>query len=517
MQKNVSLLEFLSQKSNYPEKPSQIIHYETHISHVFVGEEVVYKIKKPVNLGFLDFTTLRKRRFYCFREFELNSRLSKNIYLGVVPIYLTSKGFSFHKTKDSKIYEYAVKMKKIPEEKILYKKIEKGELLFDDLKDVCDLIVEFHKNAPIVKNVNTLKNTIYSTEENFSQIETYIGKTIDKALFEKIANYTRNFVTDKKRVFINRLKDNFVKEIHGDLHSQHVCLSKPPVIFDCIEFNNRFRKDDILNDIAFLLMDLEFKGRFDLSKFVFNHYKKAFPDAIDNELLRFYKVYRAVVRGKVEGFISDSIDDMIVKNKVINRARDYYKLAEYYVDGEKKFNPIICMGPSGSGKSTIAKCFGQDFFLIRSDAVRKDILGMGQKEHAYVDFGEGIYSKEITEKTYEKMVEIAREKMLKGFKVIMDATFLKMEQREKVLYMCEKNGFNPLFIFCIAPKDVLLGRVKKRKEEGIDISDAHEEILLKQLKEIEEPFELSSFRLFKLDTSTFDKEIFKKVVMEMFK
>lgn len=509
-EKKHPLIDFFLNPESYPEKVESIKHIETHISHVFIAGNHVYKIKKPVNFGFLDFTTLQKRRFYCYREVQLNSRLSKELYKGVLPIYSSNKELSFEKKTGSKIIEYAIKMNRIDDDTILFNKIQNGCVLNSQIEKVAELIANFHKNTPsYLGRMSIYSNTVISCEENFEQIKPYLGVTIEEQTYQRIVTYTRKFLREKKKSFYERKKRGLIKEIHGDLHSQHISLVNPPVVFDCIEFNNRFRIDDVLNDISFLIMDLEFNGRYDLSTTVRKVYEEYYNEAIDDDFINFYKVYRAVVRGKVEGFISDAMVDTEKKQKVIKKARDYFMLAEKYLNQNFKLNPVIFFGPSGSGKSTIAKEFSDKYVIIRSDEVRKKISGMPVERHTYVGFGEDIYNFDMTEKTYNQMVEIMLENVRCGKKVILDATFLKKWQREIIVKACKDRGLNPFFIYFFAPEDLLFKRIRDRIKEGKDISDAHEEILKRQLIEQELPDELPSFELLKINTIAEKEDIIK--------
>lgn len=506
------LIEFFLNPLNYSEKVESIKHIETHISHVFIAGNYVYKIKKPVNFGFLDFTTLKKRRFYCYREVELNSRLSKDLYIGVLPIYSFDKGFSFQRKAGSKIIEYAIKMNRIDDNTILFKKIQDGCVLNNQIEKVVKHIAMFHKNIPpYTGKMSIFQNTKFSCEENFQQIWPYLGITFEEHIYQKLVNYTRKFLKEKKTIFYQRKKKGFIKEIHGDLHSQHISLLNPPVIFDCIEFNKRFRIDDVLNDIAFLIMDLEYNGRFDLAKAVQKVYEECYKEAIDQEFIQFYKIYRAVVRGKVEGFIADTVIDKEKKQRVIKKARDYFNLAETYLNQDFQFNPVIFFGPSGSGKSTIAKEFSNHYEIIRSDEIRKKISGKPIESHTYVGFGEDIYNPDMTTRTYNKMMEIMLEYVQAGKKVILDATFLKKWQREMVIKACEDKGLKPFFIYFFAPEDLLFKRIRERKREGKDISDAHEEILKRQLIEQDQPNELKSFELMKINTNARKEDIIESL------
>ncbi len=517
MEVDPRLIEFLLNPDNYPEKPRTITHHETHISHMFVGDSHVYKIKKPVDLGFLDFTTLDRRRLFCREEVRLNARLAADFYLGVSSIYSEGNAYSFVKGADSWVAEYAVKMRRVPEERLLHQLIGEGRLLYRELEPVGLRLARFHDEVPVYRGglYGGLGSIIATTEENHDEIRPFVGLTLDQRLYDDLIDYTRGFIRQWKSLFAKRTKDGLIREGHGDLHSQHICLTHPPVIFDCIEFNKRFRISDILEDIAFLLMDLEFRGRFDLSRALFKAYFSVQRDALVSQLLRFYKVYRAVVRGKIEGFTARSLVDEGGQRGAIRRAREYYALADHYMKSEgAHFNPILFMGASGSGKSAIATGLLPDALILRSDVVRKELLGRKPDQHAYVDYGTGIYADDITSETYHVLAQRAVEEARSGKRVIVDATYLKEEPRLAFFGACCAAGLNPFFVHCFAPEPVLRKRVERRTAERADVSDGHPAILEKQLAVREEPAELPFFRVFRLNTDD-DLETIQKALREL--
>lgn len=503
MQTDPKLVEFLLEPGSYPEKPKKIEHFETHISHVFVGDTKVYKIKKPVDFGFLDFTTLKKRRVLCDQEVVLNSRLARDFYLGLTEIYQKGDLYSFERKSGSKVAEYAVVMKRIPEDRILFNLIHQGRLLYGELDEVGERLAFFHQEVPEYhgRQYGSVASVTTNTEENFEQIKPSIGLTLGQAFYDRLVAYTREFVESNRKLFADRGNAGLVREVHGDLHSQHVCLTHPPVIFDCIEFNKRFRISDVLEDIAFLFMDLEFRGRFDLSRRLFEAYFKMQKDAHHEELLRFYKIYRAVVRGKIEGFTAQAVTDESHRLEAVRRAREYYALADFYLSGgNKAFNPVVFMGMSGSGKSLITTALFRDAEVLRSDVVRKEMLGIGRNQHVYVDYGSGIYSADITKRTYEAMADAAVRQASAGKRVILDATFLKAAQRETLFDRCTAAGLNPFVVYCVADEQTLRKRVARRMGDGNDVSDGHMAVLDRQLQTMEEPTELPFYRVMRLNT-----------------
>ena len=518
MEIDPKLIEFLLNPESYPEKPNTITHHETHISHVFVGDSHVYKIKKPVKLDFLDFTSLERRRFFCREEVRLNSRLAPDFYLGVSTIYATKNTYSLLKGAGAETAEYAVKMRKVPEEKLLHNLIIEGRLIYRELEPVGLRLARFHAEVPEFRGGQHggLGSVIATTEENHEEIRSFVGKTLDQRLYDDLVEYTRGFIKQWKDLFAKRVRDGLVREGHGDLHSQHVCLTNPPVIFDCIEFNKRFRISDILEDIAFLLMDLEFRGRFDLSRNLFKSYFSVQRYALVSQLLRFYKIYRAVVRGKIEGIMARSLPDEKEQGRALGRAREYFALADHYMRSDgTHFNPVVFMGVSGSGKSAIANGLIPDAVLLRSDVVRKESLGQKPDRHSYVEYGTGMYDEEITRRTYHLLLQRAVEEARGGRRVIVDATYLKEEQRLAFFGACCAAGLNPFFVHCFAPERVLRERIQKRLAESTDVSDGHPSILEKQLSIEEEPKELPCFRVFALNTDE-DLGTIQRALRELF-
>lgn len=496
-----SLIDFFLTPSSYPEKVKEIKHYETHISHVFLTDRFVYKIKKPVKFEFLDYSTLKKRFSNCKREVLLNSRLAKGYYLGVVKIYEKNNRLSFKKEKNSKIIEYAVKMKKIDEEKILANLIEGGENLYKDMFKIGKRVATFHRETPSYRGVyyGGYSAVLKDNRENFEEIEPFVGKTITLEEFATIKSFTENFLKENKTLLKKRKLEGFVKELHGDLQAHHVVLSKPLIVFDCIEFNKRLATGDVLEDIAFLVMDMEFRGRFDLSKILVKSYFYENKEFLNFDLLQFYKVYRAVVRGKVESLTSLSVAKVEDQEKAIKRAKNYFALASHYIAYDDKcFNPLIFMGFSGSGKSTVAKEFTDRAVLLRSDVIRKEIAGVNGKSHKRYKINNGIYSREMTEKTYTALLQKTCEALREGKRVIVDGVFLKRWQRQLFYERLIKEKENPLFIYFVAPIEELKKRVIMRKKTGMDISDADLEVLKYQIDNFEALDELPSFRVCKL-------------------
>jgi aminoglycoside phosphotransferase family enzyme len=325
------VVDALMKPEAYDEDPGSIELVQTHISFVFLTKRFVYKVKKAVDFGFLDFTTLEKRRFFCEKELELNRRLCGDMYLEVVPI---NKADAIKIKGAGETVEYAVKMKRMPQEKMMSKLLEKNKV-DDRLVDrIAKIIAEFHSKAETNRRINefgSLPVIETNWKENYDQTKEVIGKTISKEDFELIRNRVNNFMRKNASVFEKRVKKDRVRDCHGDIHSGNIFVIDGIYIFDAIEFNERFRYSDVASDIAFLAMDLDYKERTDLSDFLIKRYVEYSGDQELTRLLPFYKCYRAYVRGKVTSFkLKDPNVSSEDKNLATKEAKAYFTLTTTY-------------------------------------------------------------------------------------------------------------------------------------------------------------------------------------------
>ncbi len=325
------VVEALMKPEAYEEEPGRIELMQTHISFVFLTRKFVYKVKKDVDLGFLNFTTLEKRRFFCEKELELNRRLCGDMYLEVVPINRSNvikiKG-------EGETVEYAVKMKRMPQEKMMSKLLEENKV-GDRLVDrIAKIIAVFHSKAETNRKINEFGSlAIIETnwKENFEQTREFVGKTISMKNFKLIRERIGGFMERNVPFFMKRVTEDRVRDCHGDIHSGNIFATDRIYIFDAIEFNERFRYSDVASDVAFLAMDLDFKERADLSNFFVKRYVEYSGDQELAKLLPFYKCYRAYVRGKVVSFkLKDPRVGGEEKNAAMKEAKTYFKLASTY-------------------------------------------------------------------------------------------------------------------------------------------------------------------------------------------
>lgn len=328
------LIEFLKSPGAYPERPQEVRLVQTHISWVFIGDEHVYKVKKPVDFGFLDFTTLEKRKFYTHEELRLNRRFAPEIYLCVVPI--SEHGGSYFIDDNTNIIEYALKMRRINEDKVLSSLLAKGELSDKDAELVGRSLarlycrIESNEKSQLFGSPRVIG---FNVMENFDQTRKYIGGPVDERTFASLETWSRSFLEENEPLFVRRAASGYSKECHGDLHLQHVVLDGGNVfMYDCIEFNERFRYGDVATDVAFLSMDFDYNSRSDLSLAFTNAFIEASDDASMREVLLFYKVYRALVRAKVSSFMIDDPDlSATARQAAFGAAGKYYDLAYRYI------------------------------------------------------------------------------------------------------------------------------------------------------------------------------------------
>lgn len=331
MQTQKDVVDALLEPDAYPKNAGKIELIQTHISFVFLTKNCVYKLKKAVNFGFLDFSTLDKRRAYCEKELELNRRLCPEIYLEVVPI---TKSNSIKINGKGETIEYALKMKRLPQERIMAILLKENKVDTKIIDKIARIVVEFHSKAqtsPEISEFGSLKIVKTNWDENFAQTKKYVNQTIPESEFQFIQTKINNFIEKNKSLFENRVADKRIRDCHGDLHSGNIFITDKICIFDAIEFNDRFRYSDVAADVAFLAMDLDFQQKFDLANYFIKRYIEYSKDQQLTQMLPFYKCYRAYVRGKV---ISFRLDDLNIKREekesATNEAQAYFKRSVEY-------------------------------------------------------------------------------------------------------------------------------------------------------------------------------------------
>jgi aminoglycoside phosphotransferase family enzyme/predicted kinase len=497
----------------YPEPTDSVELVQTQMSFVLLTGDYVYKIKKPVNLGYLDYTTLDKRRFYCQREVKLNRRLCPDTYLGVVTINKHRGRYAIN--GEGEVIEYAVKMRRLPQELMMDTLLIESRVSLEMVACLADKVAAFHRGAETGEGINRfggLETIVHNTEENFSQTEKYFGRAISQYQYQGIMDYTHAFIEGNTALFQKRVEEGRIRDCHGDLHTAHICFENGICIYDCIEFNDRFRYGDVASEVAFLAMDLDHHGRADLSHSFVNGYVTSSRDKGLKELLNFYKCYRAYIRGKVACF---KLDDPYIgeeeRTKTLEDASSYFDLAYSYTAPRPTL--FITSGLVGSGKSVLAQALAGRLGLvvISSDVTRKRLASIPETEHRFEEFDTGIYSAEFSRKTYDAMFAEAKNILGEGGSVIIDASFIKSVERQRAKRLAEGTGARFFVLECNLEEGLTRQRLVRRLEQG-SVSDGRWEIYKTQKEKYEPPVEVPPDNRVIIDNSQPVDKIVRRVI-----
>lgn len=501
------LVQALLKPDAYPHPVRHVELIQTHISYVFLTDEYVYKIKKPVDFGFLNYSTLGKRHYYCHQEVKLNSLLCDDTYLGVVPIRQRGKQFVVG-GKVGRVLEYAVWMRRLPEERMLNRLIERGEATKKMVERVADKLIPFHQKtsatSPAIARYGDWAIR-YNHRENVKQWTPYVGRTLTPDQHATCIAYGEAFFARQGAVLERRVKQLRIRRTHADLRSDAVCIENGICIFDAVEFNRRINLLDIARDVGFLQMDLEYRERPDLAEAFVRRYQKVADDPDLREVLPFYAYYSACVRGKVEAFLLD-IPSIPAKEKkaAAERSHRYFELACEYAKTLRPAMLVVMCGLSGSGKSTeakeIAKQLGAE--TISSDVVRKHLAGLEPRTKVLDEYRAGLYSAAMTQQTYDAMLAQARELLMRGKSVILDATFQRRDERRAAVRLARGTGAQFACVLTEASESATHDRLGTRLAKGRDPSDARWEIYVKQKRRFQRPTEVPPERLITIDTSS---------------
>lgn len=489
----------------YPHAPKNVELRQTHISYVFLAGDLVYKVKKPLDMGFLDFSTLEKRHHFCDEEVRLNRRLCDETYLDVVPIVVTPDGVRVE--GDGEPIEYAVKMRRLPDEGMMTSLLENSAVTPRQVRQLAETVARFHASSERSDEIDELggfETAKVNWQENFDQTVAVIGRTISQDQFDDIRRFIDREVHKSKDLFKLREREGRIRDCHGDMRSDAVCFVGDGVcIYDCIEFNERFRYSDIASDIAFLAMDLEFRGHQAVSDELLGSYIAATADSTLPLLLPFYKCYRAYVRGKVDGFQLDQPEiDEEQKRSVAEGARRYFDLAHRYATEVAPPTLIVMSGLTGTGKSHLGNALAARLgaAVYSSDVVRKALLGLEATERRWEPFGAGIYNQETTEQTYDALLANARSWLEQGKSVILDASYLKRSERSTATDLATQMKARFMLVETAVDEETIRARLAERAEEK-SASDGRWEIYQAQTDVREAIDELPPEAYLSVDTS----------------
>jgi aminoglycoside phosphotransferase family enzyme/predicted kinase len=456
-------------------KPVELV--ETHISTLLLVGDQAFKIKKPVDFGFLNFTQLQQRKFYCEEELRLNRRLAPKIYQQVLAI--TGDITNPQITGTGEAIEYMVKMKRFDQQELFDQKLKSGSLNEQHVKELSVEIAKFHQCINIADNITSSENIdaiCNATIQNFDQLQTFI-ETLDfpeQQIFSRLEYWSRQQNELLAAVFKQRLASGFIRECHGDMHLGNITICENRVtIFDGIEFNPSFRWIDVMSEIAFITMDLQSVGKTDFANLLLNNYLELTGDYHGLQLLRYYQIYRAMVRAKVTslrlGQLHHGDNDY---QHQLKQLKHYLQIADHYTQ-QNPAKLMITHGVSGTGKSyaTNQLLTQYPFIRIRSDVERKRLYPSADER----------YSKDASQNTYKHLHDVARSILHSGYSVIIDATYLEQQYRNQAAQVARSGNHEFLILSLQYPTDILEQRINQRLHNENDASEATIEVLHKQL------------------------------------
>lgn len=451
---------------------------QTHASWVFLAPPFVYKIKQPVDLGFLDFSTLEQRREDCEREVRLNRRLAEDMYLGVEPI--CEQNGRLNLEGKGAVVEWAVKMRELDQSRLLSHLLkEEGAVGTVEIDRVLKVLVPFYgKQATLsgAEQATATQRLRQSIFDNLKTAKAFIGQVLSQAAYETLLHFNEAFFETQAALLQSRIDEGWIRDCHGDLHTEHIHLTPERVrIYDCIEFNTRFRHIDVACDLAFLAMDLDFHQRADLARHWVDRAAEQLADPGMKRLLSFYQCYRACVRGKVACLQSRS-ETMQAKEKEgsLALARQYFHLGLRYAVLGARGGVVAVMGKVASGKSSLAQVLGKVLGceVLSSDRIRKALAGVHPNNRGNADERAELYTQDMTERTYGKLAEGALANLHRGGWTIVDATFSKKQSRDALNAAVAEQGGGCVWIEAKANDAATQERLRAREKSPSVVSDA---------------------------------------------
>lgn len=478
------LVQQMLQPDFYPhavQTPVQLL--QTHISYVFLTGDFAYKVKKPTQFGLLDFSTLEQRAYFCQEELRLNRRLSPALYLAVLPIYRQDGGYCLKPPPHPgpAIVDYALQMRQFDQAGLFSHLLHQGQLTAAHMQQLGQSVARFHATAetsPEIQANGTLESLQAIDEENYALTQAFIGKSQTREQWQQTRGFTQQFWRDHQDWLLER--QGKIRECHGDLHLNNVCLYQDHIqIFDCIEFCREFRNIDVIYDVAFMVMDLDFHHREDLANVFLNTYLEKTGDYEGALLLPAYLSMRATIRGNVNSMTAQNLatsEGSSSQKRYWQNAKDYFALAHQYTQPQQG-QIVLMSGLSGSGKSTVARHLAPllNGIHIRSDAVRKHLGGVPLDQSGAGS--DNIYTPAMTQRTYQRLAHLGVSLAQMGWTVILDAKYDQVKLREQVMAQAELAQIPVQILFCTAPVSELRSRLQNRQG---DISDATPDLLTNQ-------------------------------------
>ena len=494
------LLDDLRRPEAYPHpRPREVTQVTTHISWVFLTDREVWKLKRPVDYGFVNYTTLERRRRCCEDEVRLNRRLAPDVYLGVVPVRLGPRGHSFG--EDGAIVDYAVRMRRLADERSAEALLRRGALTPEHLARLAERLARFFVDAAEAPEAGAIEVIRENVAENFAQVEPFVGRLVSRDTFDAVRAWQLGVLERESGRFRRRVERGRIRDGHGDLRLEHVYFEDGrPIVIDCVEFNERLRSGDAAGDIAFLAMELTARSRADLAELLLAAFALESDDHDLYGVVDFYAGYRAWVRGKVAAILA--ADPSTPPEKAARKteeARSLFGLARAYAETRPGASPVVAVGGLiGSGKSTLAEALGRasGVPVISSDRIRKALAGVPATERA----PERAYSEAFSARTFDELFRRAGVVLDSGRGVILDATFRERALRRRARDLARRHGRRFLFVETVCDEATLRDRLRRRAA-GPSISDAGEALLERMRAEFEPVTELGGGEHIRVDTT----------------
>ncbi len=470
------VVALLSSPAAYPHPVAGIDRRETHVSHVFLAGNYAYKLKKPVKFPFLDASTVALRKKFCQLEISLNRRLARAIYLGIEPIIETPRGLRLGGR--GKAIDWVVKMRRLPEGKMLDQLVSRRQVTAQDMKRLADRLGPFFKKAARgrkIDNYGTPKAVGELVLGNLNECQLFVGKLVSEQDKRFIEAGFRQYLTLNEPVLARRAREHRIIDGHGDLRCENICMSEPVAVFDCVEFQPAFRCGDAVNDFAFILMDLEFRGRQDLAQALVNEYRRRVSDPTFERVVTLYKCHRTLVRGKVRGFSWLQHPNTKEGRRIKRFSKAHFELALRYAKQIAPPRLVIVGGIIGTGKSTLARGLSQALGArwLRTDEIR--LTEFAKYRKAGQGFAGGIYSARVSNLVYQRLIERTQAFLRSGESVVCDGTFSQAIGRQTLRKLAKQRSASFHFFECVVPKAVALRRIAARYAAKSDISEAQPE------------------------------------------
>jgi aminoglycoside phosphotransferase family enzyme/predicted kinase len=488
---HAALLDDLRRPEAYPvPRPSTVVLVTTHISWVFLTDRDVWKLKRPVDYGFVDYTTVERRRRCCQDEVRLNRRLAPDVYLGVVPVRLGPAGHWFG--PDGDVVDHAVHMRRLPDDRSMDALLRRGALTGEHLRRLATRLARFYTAADPMPEAGAVEAIRGHVTENFVQVEPFVGRFVSRDGLDTVRDWQLGMLAREAARFEQRVAQRRVRDGHGDLRLEHVYFEDgEPIAIDCVEFNPRLRGGDAAGDVAFLAMELAARSRADLGERFLADFAGESDDHDLYGVVDFYAGYRAWVRGKVAALLAaDPSTPPEKAARKADEARSLFRLARTYAEAPPGGGPVIAVGGLiGSGKTTLAEGLGAAAGLpmISSDRVRKSLAGVEPTERA----PERAYSASFSKRTFDEVFRRAGVVLASGRGVIVDATFRGRVLRLRARDLARRHGRRFLFAEAVADDATLRQRLRARAR-GPSVSDAGESLLDRFRAEFEPVTELDS-------------------------